>query len=203
MFKGQAGWRTRSLSRSKPARPYICRFSSFSRWTPSTMPLLHGSRSAASTAFSGDSGRVNEAQRLLALARSKLGQAPPPNTAPESASTYASSRSTEQTGQIEAQFASAENETAAARSAQIPANNDPSAPVPADSRFTVGISRLPTPALSSSSNRQTPCLSRTGRNRKTSRVSLSFVRRRIKDRRMRRHLQELPECKSDSATQCP
>ena len=29
----QAGWRTRSLSRSKPARLYICRLISFSRWT--------------------------------------------------------------------------------------------------------------------------------------------------------------------------
>jgi len=32
LLRFQTGFRTRSLSRSKPARPYICRLSSFSRW---------------------------------------------------------------------------------------------------------------------------------------------------------------------------
>ena len=50
--------RTRSLRRSKPARPYICRLMSFNRWIcPSTWPLLHGSWSAASTALRSRSRR--------------------------------------------------------------------------------------------------------------------------------------------------
>jgi hypothetical protein len=47
---------------------------------------------------------------------------------------------------IKLQFASAENETATARSAPLPANNDPSVPRPDDPRYTVKISQLePTP----------------------------------------------------------
>ena len=58
MRRSKAEWRTRSLSRAKLARPYICRLISFSRWIyPSTMPLLHGSRSAASTAPRSRSSR--------------------------------------------------------------------------------------------------------------------------------------------------
>ena len=44
--------RSRARSKDTPARPYICRFIIFNRlMCPSTGPLLHGSVTAASTAF--------------------------------------------------------------------------------------------------------------------------------------------------------
>lgn len=52
-WTGQPGFNTRARSKSKFALPYICRLSTFNRFTcPSVWPLLQGELAAARTAFS-------------------------------------------------------------------------------------------------------------------------------------------------------
>jgi hypothetical protein len=55
--------------------------------TPDIAVQIESSLRTRMKEISQDRGRVNEAQRLLALARSKQGPAPPPNNTPESPTT--------------------------------------------------------------------------------------------------------------------